>query len=488
MSNALQEQITQANDANMRSELPFRFHLVHAEQVNYTETTGNIDTDLDHLTNGAINNVHTLRDMYSADLVTLVGSGYQNYCGTANIMDNVGTGFASQAFSVIDVNTSRCDTLTLAHEMGHNMALRHDFAHNTDTNPSPFTYNYGYINTTAGIRTVMAYDSSACPGGQCAHIPHWSDPRNNYDSNVVGTATADNARALNNTNGTVEQFHNSSIGGTDGSLDPGAVSWGQGRIDLFIRGAGNALQHKYWDGNTWVGWDDLGGVLSSGPDAASWSSGRLDVFVLGTDNAIWHKWYDGSSGWGAWESLGGSMTSAPSAVSWGPGRIDIFAKGTDNALWHKWYDSAFGWGSWESLGGGLTSGPDAASWASGRIDVFVKGTDNALKHKWYEGGAWGAWEDLGGGLTSDPGAVSWSAQRIDVFVRGTDNALKHKSYVGPTGWGAWEDLGGGLSSGPDVSSWASGRLDVFVRGTDNAIWHRWYENQWFGWDTHLQLL
>jgi hypothetical protein len=85
------------------------------------------------------------------------------------------------------------------------------------------------------------------------------------------------------------------------------------------------------------------------PTVSSWGDNRLDVFVRGTDNALWHKWWDGSSWSSGWESLGGVLTSAPGAVSWGYNRIDVFVKGTDNALWHKWWDGS-SWSGWESLG------------------------------------------------------------------------------------------------------------------------------------------
>ena len=227
---------------------------------------------------------------------------------------------------------------------------------------------------------------------------------------------------------------------------------------------------------TWLGWESLGGVLTSGPAVSSWSNGRLDCFVRGTDSALWHKWFDG--GWSGWESLGGVLTSSPAAVSWGRGRIDVFVRGTDSALWHKWFDG--GWSGWESLGGVLTSEPAVCSWASGRLDVFVRGTDSALWHKWFDGG-WSGWESLGGVLTSGPGAVSWGRGRIDVFGAGTDSALWHKWFDG--GWSGWESLGGVLTSTPAVSSWAPGRLDVFVAGTDSAMWHKWFQNGWSGWES-----
>ena len=75
----------------------------------------------------------------------------------------------------------------------------------------------------------------------------------------------------------------------------------------------------------------------------SWGPGRLDVFVRGNDNTLQHTWYDGD--WHDWESLGGTLTSSPAAVSWGSSRIDIFTRSTNNTLAHKWFDG--GWSDWE---------------------------------------------------------------------------------------------------------------------------------------------
>jgi len=220
---------------------------------------------------------------------------------------------------------------------------------------------------------------------------------------------------------------------------------------------------------TWLGWESLGGIVTSSPTVCSWSSGRLDVFARGTDSALWHRWYDG--GWSGWESLGGILTSAPAAVSWSSGRIDVFARGGDSALWHKWYDG--GWSGWESLGGFITSEPTVCSWAAGRLDVFARGGDCALWHKWFQGG-WSGWENLGGLLSSGPGSVSWSSGRIDVFATGTDSAMWHKWFQG--GWSGWESLGGFLTSAPGAVSWGPNRIDCFVTGGDSAVWHKWWSH------------
>jgi len=41
--------------------------------------------------------------------------------------------------------------------------------------------------------------------------------------------------------------------------------------------------------------------------------------------SLWHIYYDGQS-WVGWEDLDGRLTSAPSCVSWGLNRIDCFAR------------------------------------------------------------------------------------------------------------------------------------------------------------------
>lgn len=42
-----------------------------------------------------------------------------------------------------------------------------------------------------------------------------------------------------------------------------AVSWGPGRLDIFVRGTDSALHHLYWDGGTWHDFESLGGVIGS---------------------------------------------------------------------------------------------------------------------------------------------------------------------------------------------------------------------------------
>jgi spore germination protein YaaH len=225
----------------------------------------------------------------------------------------------------------------------------------------------------------------------------------------------------------------------------------------------------------------LGGSLTSGPDASAMSSTHSDVFVRGADNALWHR-YRVASGWSDWERLGGYLTTDPTAVSWGPNRVDVFAAGTNNGLWHLWWDPA-GWHGWESLGGILTSGPDAASRGSGLLDVYARGTDSGLWHIWWDAAGWHGWQSLGGIITSDPSAVAWGPSAVDAFARGTDNGLWRLHWDG-TSWSGWQPLGGALTSSPDASSCAASTLDVFALGTDSGLWRRSYSaSGWTAWQS-----
>jgi hypothetical protein len=227
-------------------------------------------------------------------------------------------------------------------------------------------------------------------------------------------------------------------------------------------------------------WTSLGGVLTSGPDPSSWGAGRLDVFMRGASNALFHTSWNGSA-WSSQASLGGVITSDPGAASWAPNRIDIFARGQDNGVWHMWWNG-YTWSSWYPLGGVIMGGPDVSAWSANRLDVFARGQDNGLWHQSWNGSSWSGWQSLGGVLTSDPTAVSWGPNRIDIFARGQDTGLWHMSWNGSS-WSPWQSLGGApLTSGPDASSCGFGHLDVFATGTGGVLMQLGFNGSaWTSW-------
>jgi peroxiredoxin len=181
--------------------------------------------------------------------------------------------------------------------------------------------------------------------------------------------------------------------------------------------------------------------VASAPATCAQSATSLDLFAKGADNALYWKHWRGTT-WSTSTSLGGNLTSEPAATSPANGLIDVFARGTDGALWSKnTTNGGASWSSWHSLGGQLASGAGPAADAQNvnSLDVFVQGTDHALWHKSLQGSAWSAWGSLGGNLTSSPAATSPANGLIDVFARGSDNGLWQKTYN--NGWSGWTSVG-----------------------------------------------
>jgi hypothetical protein len=87
----------------------------------------------------------------------------------------------------------------------------------------------------------------------------------------------------------------SSMGGTM-SGTPSITSWGTGRLDVVARGTDGQIRYKYW--TTAGGWSpsqtDWGTLTSTfasagDPVVVSWGTGRVDVFVRANDGTLWHR-------------------------------------------------------------------------------------------------------------------------------------------------------------------------------------------------------
>lgn len=211
--------VAETNQSYVNSNVNHRVRLVHVTEVNYTET-GNINTDLNRLTNadGFIDNVLTLRNTYGADNVVMITNNGGGACGLAWFMDPVSPTFESNAFSVV-ARACAAANLSFPHELGHNMSADHDCANASST--GPYNYNRGYIELTpsagAPWRTIMSYPTTPAS----TRIPWWSNPLVNYPVGLdpMGGAcpttppySSDNAQVLNNTAPTVANFRCTSPG------------------------------------------------------------------------------------------------------------------------------------------------------------------------------------------------------------------------------------------------------------------------------------
>ncbi|PPD03939.1 MAG: hypothetical protein CTY29_07755 [Methylobacter sp.] len=199
--------VAMANQAYLNSHVDMQLNLVKMVEVNYAES-GNMSQSLTDLTgtkDGKMDEIHSLRNQYGADQVSLITAD-TNYCGIAYMMSSgfTSAAFAPYAFSVVhDDSVYAClSGQTLAHELGHNQGNNHNVE---DSGGSSGAYSYSFAHRlcqTNGFRTIMSY---ACTGG--TRISYFSNPNVTLTSGyTTGTSTANNAQSMNNTKALVASF------------------------------------------------------------------------------------------------------------------------------------------------------------------------------------------------------------------------------------------------------------------------------------------
>jgi hypothetical protein len=225
--------VSETNQGYTNSGVIQRITLAHSAEVVYTEVVGAgaafspALSALTSKTDGVMDEVHTLRDTYKADMVSLwindTGS-----CGLAWLMTTASLAFESSAFSVVHHG---CATgyYSFGHEMGHNQGAHHDVAV-AGGGTGVYPYSHGWVDTMSQFRTIMAY-GNAC--GNCTRINYWSNPNGTYLGRTTGdTATANNALSHNNTVSIAANWRSSGVAtytvsataGTGGSVTPASRS------------------------------------------------------------------------------------------------------------------------------------------------------------------------------------------------------------------------------------------------------------------------
>lgn len=195
--------------------------------------------------------------------------------------------------------------------------------------------------------------------------------------------------------------------------DPGSVSWGANRIDVYVRDSNNQLQHAHTsDGGATHVWDNWGApsgyFFVGNPDVSSWRPGRLDVFAVARMNnlcifSLFHRsWENGvDSGWQNWGSpVGAIIGSGPAAASWDVNRMDVFVLDAASPpnIWHLYTPDGGTTRYWEAWAGPpgitLTGDPDLAAWGPLRLDLVLRDSNGHLRHNYWNNGARG-WDDWG---------------------------------------------------------------------------------------------
>lgn len=191
--------VTQANNAFTNSGVSAQVELANVVPVTYTEHLGDQhQTDLSRFsgtTDTFINEVHSIRNSYGADLMALFTEN-DEACGRGYIGATAAT-----AFVTVDWDCAASNGYwSLAHELGHLAGARHD----NDGNSSPYAYGHGkYVaNSWRTIMGVRHSDSDPTP-----RILRFSNPNITYNGVATGDTTWRNvARVWNERAATLAGF------------------------------------------------------------------------------------------------------------------------------------------------------------------------------------------------------------------------------------------------------------------------------------------
>ena len=199
--------ITETNQAYAASGVDLRLALVDRSEVAYTET-GSRDVDrLSDPSDGHLDEVHALRDRVGADLVHLI------------VAESSVCGIAAGLGSVFGLTVLECGGTVFAHEIGHNLGLRHDrFRVQLNEDGAASHPAYGYVNQgmfgaaappSSRWVTIMSYVTQCgLADAECSWLPRFSNPRQRFDGDPLGvafgagsgvTGAADAAAVLNAT-------------------------------------------------------------------------------------------------------------------------------------------------------------------------------------------------------------------------------------------------------------------------------------------------
>ncbi len=175
--------VLEANVAFDDSLADIDLRLVHsAEVVGYVET-GDMAADLYRLrstNDGWMDEVHTWRNTYGADAVSLLLDN-NSACGRSyNMGAPAAAAFHVDAFNVVDQGCAT-GTYGYVHEMGHTFGLDHDRP-NTGNTPS-WPYAYGYRTGDDSWRTIMSLDLG---GSSAVRIGYFSNPDLSFMGQALG--------------------------------------------------------------------------------------------------------------------------------------------------------------------------------------------------------------------------------------------------------------------------------------------------------------
>jgi hypothetical protein len=210
-----QAAITDANSAFARSGVTITFATASiAMMVNHNETGKSFEQLLSVITSHTSIISTSWRRANKIDLISLFrdDSGRGNdYCGLAWYHDTPSASTSDYAYSVVNISCAVANH-SYAHELGHNMGLKHDRYAENAFGSDQSHYNYGYSNPPKRVRTVMAYaDYCTSKGVSCTRVGFFSSPYRTSNGGALGVKPrakdpAYNAYRLNQTKAAIAAY------------------------------------------------------------------------------------------------------------------------------------------------------------------------------------------------------------------------------------------------------------------------------------------
>ena len=200
--------IYEGNKSFIDSDINAHLELAYLGPIDYDESSHTWDEALNHFysqNDGYMDEVHTLRNKYSADICVLMLNKYVGLCGEAKDIKAT----ESTAFCMILPDYSLCGwRYSAIHEIGHLIGCRHNWAQ--DFSPFPYIYGHGFMHCNEDYSapswcTIMSYENT-CRDTTCQRIPYWSNPEITYTGIAIGSTLENNARVWNERASTVSAF------------------------------------------------------------------------------------------------------------------------------------------------------------------------------------------------------------------------------------------------------------------------------------------
>jgi FG-GAP repeat/Metallo-peptidase family M12 len=175
----------ETNQAYINSQVVPRLRVVATAEVDYTEagkTSAQIINDLQLTDDGFLEEVHVLREVVKADIVSMLVNAL-SVTGRASPAIKPGNiPVPEWGFNIVHVNVA-AGNYTFGHELGHNQGLRHN--HESDPTDAAFPYSHGYVEPSGDFKTIMGVNTSSLPGAQ-TRIQYFSNPDLLFNGTPMG--------------------------------------------------------------------------------------------------------------------------------------------------------------------------------------------------------------------------------------------------------------------------------------------------------------